>query len=347
MRYRLLGRTDLSVSEICLGSMTWGCQNSEADAHAQIDYALGQGVNFIDTAELYAVPPSAETQGRTEEYIGSWLAQTGRRDDIVLASKVTGPGIPWIRGGQTPIDRASIAAALDSSLKRLRTDRIDLYQLHWPNRPHYHFGGVWKFDASRTDAAATAANFIDILETLRDLVTAGKIRHIGLSNESAWGLMKYLALAESRDLPRMASIQNEYNLTCRIFEPDLAEACLMEDVGLLAYSPLSTGAISGKYLDGKIPPGSRRSMAQRHNHRANPVADAAIADYIALADKHGLDVCQMAIAFACAQPFMASVIIGATNMDQLKTNIAAKDIALSADVVAGIAEIRRRYPVPY
>lgn len=347
MEFRNLGRTGLRVSSICLGTMTWGSQNSEAEGHEQMDYALDQGINFFDTAELYPVPPAAETQGLTEKYVGTWFAARKNRDKIILASKMVGTGLAWIRSGDTPINRQSLTQALEGNLKRLQTDYIDLYQLHWPNRAHYHFGGVWNFDAARNDAAKEKEDFLEILETLAGFIKQGKIRHFGLSNDTAWGVMQYLKLAEQHDLPRIASIQNEYNLTCRIFEPDLSEISLMEDVSLLAYSPLSTGAISGKYLNGQIPEGSRRSLKQRHNHRANPVADAAITDYIEVAKKHSLDVCQMALAFGLSRPFMTSVIIGATNMDQLRSNIAAKDIKLSTEVLADIELVRRKYPIPY
>ena len=231
MKYKTLGRTDLKVSEICLGTMTWGCQNTEGDAHEQIDYAVDEGINFFDTAELYAVPPSPDTQGKTETYIGSWFAKSGKRGQVVLASKIAGHGLPWIRGGNTPINRESLKQALEGNLKRLQTDYIDLYQLHWPNRPHYHFGGHWSFDASTQNAMREKEDFIEILETLQSFIREGKIRHWGVSNESAWGLMQYIALSEKLNLPRVATIQNEYSLTCRIFEPDLSEICLMEDVG--------------------------------------------------------------------------------------------------------------------
>lgn len=347
MEYRNLGRTGLKVSSLCLGTMTWGSQNSEAEGHAQMDYAVEQGINFFDTAELYPVPPAAETQGLTEKYVGSWFAKRKNRDQIILASKMVGTGLPWIRGGDMPIDKHSLTEALEGNLKRLQTDYIDLYQLHWPNRAHYHFGAVWNFDASKNEAAKEKESFLEILETLAGFIKEGKIRHFGLSNDTAWGVMQYLKLSESHNLPRLASIQNEYNLTCRIFEPDLAEISLMEEVSLLAYSPLSTGAISGKYLNGQIPEGSRRSLKQRHNHRANRIADAAISAYIKVAEKHGLDVCQMALAFGLSRAFMTSVIIGATNLEQLSSNIAAKDLKLSGEVLSDIEAVRRDYPIPY
>lgn len=347
MQLRRLGKTDLRVSEIGLGTMTWGSQNTREDAFAQMDYAFENGVNFFDTAELYPVPPSAETYTRTEQIIGEWLKDRNCRDRIVLATKIAGPGMGWIRNGQSRLDRANVIAAVEASLKRLNTSHIDLFQLHWPNRPHYHFGQHWTFDPSGQDSAALIENFHEVLETLHDLIQLGKIRHIGLSNESAWGLMRYLRLAEEKRLPRIASIQNEYSLTCRIFEPDLAEIALMEEVGLLAYSPLSTGAISGKYLNGALPPGSRRTLGQRHTHRANPMTDMAIAAYINVAKSYHLDVCQMALAFILGKPFVASALIGATSMEQLKTNIASAQLQLTTEVIRDIEAVHRQFPLPY
>ncbi len=347
MQFRQLGRTDLSVSALCLGTMTWGSQNTQDEAFEQMDYAVAQGINFFDTAELYPVPPSAETYARTEEMIGAWFAERGMRDKIILASKIAGPALPWIRDGKTRIDRAQVITALEASLKRLKTSYVDLYQLHWPNRSSYHFGQYWNYNPGSVDAKAELENFHEVLETLHDLIRLGKIRHIGLSNETAWGLMRYLRLAEDKNLPRVVSIQNEYSQTCRIFEPDLAEISMHEGVGLLGYSPLTTGAISGKYLNGQIPAGTRRSLPQRNVHRANPIADMAIAGYINVARSHRLDVCQMALAFALSRPFMTSVIIGATKMEQLESNIAALDVRLSPEVLKDIEAVRRQFPVPY
>lgn len=252
MKQNLLGRTGISVSEICLGTMTWGTQNTEAEAHQQMDYAIENGVNFFDTAELYPTTPvSAETQGRTEEYIGSWFEKTGRRDQVVLATKVAGSGRDYIRGGRD-IDAAAIREAVDTSLKRLKTDYIDLYQVHWPNRGTYHFRGAWGFDASGQDKKRTLAEITEKLETLGELVKAGKIRAIGLSNESAWGTQKYIDIAEAKGLPRVATIQNEYNLLYRSFDLDMAEVAHHEDVGLLAYSPLAAGLLTGKYQNSTL-----------------------------------------------------------------------------------------------
>jgi aryl-alcohol dehydrogenase-like predicted oxidoreductase len=346
MEYRILGRTDLEVSLIGLGTMTWGRQNSEAEGHEQMDYALAQGINFFDTAEMYAVPPSPDTYGRTESIIGTWFAKNKNRDKVILASKIAGPGLSWVRGGKEKIDRKNIHAAVDASLKRLQTGYIDLYQLHWPNREDYHFGNYWNY-LPRFNTEETEENFLDTLEGLNDMVKAGKIRYAGLSNETAWGTMKYLDLAAKHGLPRMQSIQNEYSLICRRFDHDLSEIAIHEDVGLLAWSPLCRGILSGKYLDGARPPGARLSIDTRQEHRDSPQTTAAVRSYIDVAKKHGLDVCQMAIAFVNSKPFTTSTLIGATTMAQLKNNIAAIDLKLSDDVFADIEKIRRINPVPY
>jgi len=345
MEYRKLGHTDIDVSLICLGTMTWGCQNTEEQAHEQMDYALERGVNFWDTAELYAVPPEEHTQGLTETYIGNWFAKTGRRDEVVLASKIAGPGFPWIRGGAA-IDKQQLNNALEGSLKRLQTDYIDLYQLHWPNRGNYHFGQQWDFNP-KFNPDSVRENFLEVLETLDGFIKEGKLRAIGLSNETAWGTSQYLHLAEEKGLPRMASIQNEYSLLCRLFEPDLAEIALAEDCGLLAWSPLATGMISGKYLDGARPKGSRWSIEGRIIHRDTPQAQAAVRAYMDIAAKHGLDVCQMALAFVNQQPFVTANIIGATTMEQLKTNIDSIDVKLSDEVLRDIEKVYRDYPMPF
>ena len=345
MKYKTLGRTDLDVSLIGLGTMTWGRQNTQNDGFEQMDYALAQGVNFFDTAEMYAIPPTAETYGKTETIIGNWFATRKNRDKVILASKIAGPGTKWIRNGDI-INKKNILLALDDSLKRLKTDYIDLYQLHWPNRGSYHFGQIWNY-APRFDKAAVEANFIEVLETLNDLIQAGKIRHIGLSNETAWGMSKWLELSEKHNLPRMASIQNEYSVMARHFEPDLSEIAIHEDCGLLAWSPLTRGMISGKYLDGAMPEGSRFSIETRVEHRTHPQTDATIRAYIELAKQHNLDVCQMALAFVNQQPFVTSNLIGATTMEQLKSNIASIDIELSQDVLTGIHAIRRQHPMPF
>lgn len=342
MKKNKLGRTDVEVTEICLGTMTWGQQNSEAEAHAQIDYALEQGVNFMDTAEMYAVPPTAESYGKTEEYIGSWFKNTGKRDQWILASKMAGPGRPWVRDGARPTI-PTMREAVDNSLKRLQTDYIDLYQIHWPTRGHYHFESYWDYDASTQNRETAVEQLREILEGADALIKEGKIRHLGLSNETAWGIMKYLSLSEAHGLPRVVSVQNEYSLLRRLYDHDLAELTHHEDVGLLAYSPLAAGVISGKYLGGALPEGTRGAWTggiYRHNEFSEP----AIRCYMNLARDHGLDVCQMALAFALSRPFMTSVIIGATSLEQLKSDIGAADITLDEEVLRGIASLNRRFP---
>jgi aryl-alcohol dehydrogenase-like predicted oxidoreductase len=346
MQYVTLGRTDIQVSNICLGTMTWGKQNNEADAHEQLDYALDQGINFIDTAEMYAVPPSADTYGKTETYIGTWLKNRPDRDKIILATKIAGGGMDWVRGG-APLSGKGIRIAIEDSLKRLQTDYVDLYQLHWTNRASYHFDRTWSFTPAAVPASEIEDHFMDCLTALNDLVKAGKIRHAGLSNETAWGTMKWVQLAEKHGLPRMQSIQNEYSLLRRLADLDLAEVCAFEDVSFLPWSPLATGILSGKYIGGVVPEGSRRSLAQRHNHRKHPIVDTATERYVALARQHGLDPSQMALAFVMQQPFVASTIIGATSMHQLKADIAAQDVTLSPEVLDGIAAIHRELPIPY
>ncbi|QRI64631.1 aldo/keto reductase [Shinella sp. PSBB067] len=346
MKYNPLGRTGISVSEICLGTMTWGSQNSEQDAHDQLDYAFSEGVNFIDTAELYPTTPlSPETYGDTERFIGSWMKARGNRDRIVLASKVAGPGRPYIRGG-APMSRAGILEAIDNSLSRLKTDYLDLYQLHWPNRGHYHFRNAWSYEPSRQDRAKVAAELLEILETVGELVKAGKVRALGLSNDTAWGTMQLLKLSEEKGLPRVASIQNEYNLLYRAYDLDFAEVSHHEDIGLLAYSPLAAGLLTGKYLDGARPEGSRLTKNGDLGGRYQPLQEPAVRAYVELAKENGLDPAQMALAFCLTRPFMASVIIGATTMEQLKTDIAAKDVTLSTEVMNGIRRIHRLYPAP-
>ena len=346
MKYKKLGRTGLDVSLICLGTMTWGKQNTQSEGHAQMDYALEQGINFFDTAEMYAVPPSADTYGATETIIGNWFAERKNRDQVILATKIAGPGLGWVRNGQNKIDRKNILAAVEGSLSRLKTDYIDLYQLHWPNRGSYCFQRHWDY-SPHFDRARTEDNFVEVLQTFDGLIKDGKIRHIGLSNETAWGTMKYLALAEKHNLPRMQSIQNEYSLLDRLFEPDLHEIALAEDCGLLAWSPLARGLLSGKYLGGKRPAGTRLAIDPRPENRDTPQANAAIEAYIKIAAKYGLDPCQMALAFVNSRPFVTANIIGATTMQQLKTNIDSVNLDLSKDVLDDIATVRRDYPIPY
>lgn len=340
MKSNPLGRTALRVTEICLGTMTWGSQNTEAEGHAQIDMALEAGINFMDTAELYAVPGSAQTSGRTEEIIGSWLARTGRRDQWIIASKIAGGGNAFIREGKRA-DGAAIRQALEGSLRRLRTDHIDLYQIHWPSRGHYNFEHSWTYAPHKQDTASVLDNIADMLETLDALVKEGKIGHVGVSNETTWGIAQWLRIAQERGLPRLVSVQNEYNLLRRHFDLDLAELSHHEDVGLLVYSALAAGLLTGKYAGGVTPPGSRKAY-QKGFWRLNPQSEAATADYVALARSHGLDPAQMAIAFALSRPFTTSVIIGATSTDQLANAIGAHRLTLSPEVLAGIEAIHRR-----
>ena len=344
MEYRRLGRTDIEVSRVCLGTMTFGQQNTETEAHDQLSLAIDQGVNFIDAAEMYPVPPKPETQGLTERHIGSWLKATGLRDKLVIATKVVGAArdMKHIHGGNARLDGANIRAAVEDSLVRLGTDRIDLYQLHWPDRKTATFGQttyVHELDPEEVPIEST-------LDALAGLVEAGKIRAVGLSNETPWGTMRFLALAEQRGLPRVASIQNAYNLVNRTFEQGLAEVALREDCGLLPYSPLGGGTLSGKYLGGARPAGARMTLFTRFTRYDKPEAIEAIGRYVALAREHGLDPAQMALAFVHRQPFVTSTIIGATTTAQLKQDLAAFDLTLSAEVLAGIEAIHRAIPNP-
>lgn len=344
MEYRVLGRTDLRVSVICLGTMTWGEQNTENEAHEQLDYALSQGVNFIDTAELYPVPPMAGTCGRTERYIGSWLRQRNNRDQVILASKVAGRAewIDHIRGGKQCLDRGNIEQALHDSLQRLGTDYLDLYQLHWPDRNTNFFGRLGYEHQDDEEEVRLA----ETLEVLNDLVRAGKVRHIGLSNETPWGTMRFLALAEQLGMARMVSVQNPYNLLNRSYEVGMAEISIREDCGLLAYSPLGFGVLSGKYLHGEQPDGARLTLWERFDRYSNEQARAATGAYVELARQHGLDPAQMALAFVNSRRFVTSNIIGATTMDQLRSNIASIDLQLDTGTLAGIEDIHRRFPSP-
>ena len=350
MRRRPLGRTGIEVSALCLGSMTWGSQNDDAEAAAQIDRALERGVNFIDTAEMYPTTPlRPETQGRTESAIGAWLAASGRRDEIVIATKVTGNGREALDGGGD-ITGKKIRASFEGSLRRLGTDLIDLYQLHWPNRGSYHFRGNWTYDPSdqtdRYGREAVRDNIRDVLETCAALIEEGKLRAIGLSNESAWGILQFLDVAERDGLPRVASVQNEYNLMNRLFDTDLAEVAHHEDVGLLAFSPLAAGILSGKYADGELPGGSRRTLDGKLGGRWTANSERAAAAYAALAREHGLEPAQLALAFCLDRPFMTSVIIGATDAAQLDTNLAAAEVTLTDELKAGIAALHRDHPAP-
>lgn len=332
------------VSELCLGTMTFGEQNTEAEAHAQLDMALAAGINFIDAAEIYPVPPRAETQGLTERYIGTWLQQRGGRDRLVLASKVAGPGawVGYLRDGQPRLDRTNIVAALDASLARLQTDYLDLYQVHWPDRETNYFGKLG-YEPVADDQSVP---LLETLEALDEQVKAGKVRHIGLSNETPWGMMTFLRLAEQHGLARPVSIQNPYNLLNRTFEIGLAEAALRERCGLLAYSPLAFGVLSGKYLNGVRPPGARLTLFERFSRYSNAEAERAATAYVTLARDHGLDPAQMALAWVTSRPFVTSNIIGATTLEQLASNLASLDLTLSDELIVGIEAIHREQPNP-
>jgi aryl-alcohol dehydrogenase-like predicted oxidoreductase len=347
MEYRPLGRTGLKVSVICLGTMTWGQQNTEAEGHEQMDYALDRGVNFFDTAELYSIPPKPETQGSTERIIGSWFKSRGKRDKVILATKVVGrTQMAWFRDGHVPaeLSRAQMTQALDNSLKRLQTDYIDLYQLHWPDRPM-----PWGSNPTIYRASDYQGDNIPIEETLAvlgDFVKAGKVRHAGLSNESAWGTMRFLQAADTRGLPRVVSIQNAYNLLNRTYEVALAEIGMREQVGLLAYSPLAQGFLSGKYRNGAKPANARLTLFGRGQRYERPGAAEAIDAYCRLAEEHGLDPAQMALAFVNAQPFVAANIIGATSMKQLEADIDSIHVSLTPEVRNGIDAIHQRHLNP-
>lgn len=333
MDYRTLGRTDLSVSEICLGTMTFGQQNTESEGHAQLDMALDHGVNFIDTAELYAIPPKAETYGATESIIGSWLEQRGRRDEVVLASKVAGrSGNDWFRpdGNGARLTPEQIRYAVEGSLRRLKTDYLDLYQVHWPDRKINLFGegGTTFRELTKTDEVPIA----ETLGGLDKLVEEGKIRYVGVSNETPWGVSQYLAASHEKNLTRVASIQNAYNLLNRTYEMGLAEMGLREDIGLLAYSPLGQGYLTGKYLDGARPAGARTTLFNRGQRYEKPGVDQAVRGYIAIAQEAGIDPTQLALEFVTSRPFVTSNIIGATTLEQLKVILESVHVQITSDI---------------
>lgn len=347
MRQIPLGRTGLAVSEFCLGTMTWGTQTDAATAHAQLDRALAAGIDFVDTAEMYPVNPvAAETVGLTETILGAWLAKSGRRDALTIATKITGAGSRAVRDG-APIDGAALVAAAEASLRRLRTDRIDLYQLHWPNRGSYHFRQHWGYDPSGQDRTATRAHIDDVLGAAARLFEAGKIRAFGLSNETAWGTLQWLAAATAGGGPRVASIQNEYSLLCRHFDTDLAEVSVNEAVPLLAYSPLAAGLLSGKYAGDVTPENSRRARAPALGGRITPRVFEAVAAYLGIATRHGFDPCQMALAWLRTRPFATIPILGATTVAQLDNALAAIDLTLGDAVLAEIDAAHRAHPMPY
>lgn len=344
MKYTTLPTTDIKVSKICLGTMTWGRQNTEADGHEQMDYALERGVNFWDTAELYSVPATPETYGATEKIIGNWFKKTGKRDQVVLASKIAGGGdyTAHIRSGK--FGRKNITEAIEGSLKRLQTDYIDLYQLHWPDRGVNCFG---LRDYPYKTSAKEAENHLEILETLNDFVKQGKIKHVGLSNETPWGTMKYLQTAKDHNLPRMVTIQNSYSLIHRGYEVGMSEVSMREDIGLLAYSPLAQGVLSGKYLNGGQPEGARGTLFPRFIARyMTDGSQKAVAEYLKIAEKHGLTLTQLSLAYINQLPFVTSNIIGATKMSQLKENIDSINIELSEEILKEIEAVHAAIPNP-
>ncbi len=344
MQYSFLGRTDIKVSRLCLGTMTWGEQNSESEAHAQLDYATGAGINFIDSAELYPVPPRAETQGRTEEYIGTWLKKRKARDQFIIATKICAQAdwIPYLRDGQARLDRRNIETGLHDSLRRLQTDYVDLYQVHWPERDTNFFSKLGYVHNPDKDGIPIAES----LAILGDFVKAGKIRHIGISNETPWGIAEYLRVAREHNLPRIVSIQNPYSLLNRTFEIGAAEFAHREQVGLLAYSPLGFGVLTGKYRHGARPRDARITLFSRFSRYVNELGIKSTDLYTELARSHGLDPAQMALAFVHSRPFLTSTIIGATSMQQLKSNIASFDIILSSRILEDIEDIHTQHPNP-
>jgi len=346
MQFNTLGNSNLKVSQICLGTMTYGEQNSQQEAFEQLDYAVSQGINFIDTAELYAIPPKAETYGATEAIIGNWLAKRGRRDDLVLASKIAGPGADWvghIRKGKSRFDDKNISEALDNSLQRLQTDYLDLYQLHWPERQTNYFG---KLGYQHNAAEEAMTPVIETLQALEKQIKAGKIRYIGLSNETPWGLMQFISVAKAMNLTIIASVQNPYSLLNRTYEIGCAEISYRENIPLLAYSPLGFGVLTGKYLHNNAPANAGMSLLPHYARYSNPQAVQATQSYVDLAQQHQLDPAQMALAYVNSRPFVAATIIGATSMEQLKTNIGSDQLMLSDEVVASIEDIHKTLPNP-
>ena len=343
MKYRKLGNTDLDVSVICLGTMTYGEQNTQNEGFEQMDYALEQGINFFDTAELYAIPPRKETYGKTEEIIGNWFKKKKNRSKVILATKVSGPGLNWIRGGENQYNKKNLNEAVNQSLKRLQTDYIDLYQLHWPERKSNYFGklGYEHKDDNEWN------EFEDILISLNEIIKSGKINYIGLSNETAWGLSKFLEISKLKNLPRVVSVQNPYNLLNRTYEIGLAETSIRENSGLLAYSPLASGILSGKYRNGSLPEGSRMKLfGDRFPRYKTKNSNNAVEEYYKIAKMHNLNLAQMSLKFCELQPFMTSVIIGATTMEQLKTDIESVNVKLTDEVMKQINEVQETYTNP-
>ncbi|SBS38230.1 L-glyceraldehyde 3-phosphate reductase [Marinomonas spartinae] len=350
MKYVPLGRTGLEVSRVCLGTMTWGTQNTQADADEQIEYALDNGVNFMDTAEMYSVPPTKESYGKTETIIGDWLSrQPSRRQDFILATKIAGPGMSHVRDGSN-ISGKAVIEAVDASLKRLQTDYIDLYQLHWPNRttPHFskHFPGAVRF--TNVDRDEQSIQMLDILQGLEACIKAGKIRHFGLSNDTTWGINEFIRLSDKHNLPRAASIQNEFSLLHTKDWPYLVENCVHEDVAYLPWSPLAAGSLTGKYLNGARPEGSRWTYAQRNGlFRDTPLVEKAVTQYLEVAAKHNMTPAQLALAWCDQVDGVTSTIIGATSLAQLKEDMAAFDMVLSEEALSDIMAVLKEYPVPF
>lgn len=342
-----LGRSDIHVSDWCLGTMTFGNQTAQPDAHRQIDMALDAGINFLDTAEMYPVNPvRAETVGGSERMIGEWINANGRRDDLVIATKVSGDNPGWVRDGKG-YDGAVITEAIDGSLARLQTDVIDLYQMHWPMRGSYMFRQNWTYDPSGQNRQQTLDHMMDVLGALGAAVKAGKIRQIGMSNESAWGMTKWVDCAADAGLPRMASVQNEYSLMCRLYDTDLAEVAANEDITLLSFSPLAAGLLTGKYQGGAVPDGSRMSIGPQMGGRMTPRTLTAVQAYLDVAAKHGIDPVHMAMAWQASRPFPVSAIFGATTAAQLAHLLEGRDLVLSDAVLADIDQAHRAHPMPY
>tara|TARA_B100000401_G_scaffold333364_1_gene232492 strand:- start:1657 stop:2694 length:1038 start_codon:yes stop_codon:yes gene_type:complete len=343
MKFKKLGNTDLNVSLICLGTMTWGTQNSESDAFEQMDYSVEKGVNFFDTAELYSVPPTPESFGKTEKMIGNWFEKRKNRKKIILASKVAGPRCDWIRGGGNNYTEKKIGEAIDESLKRLKTDYIDLYQLHWPERSTNCFG-IREFQLNKEEKEWN--NFESVLQALDKFIKKGKIRYIGMSNETPYGLSKYLEISKNKKLPRMMSVQNPYSLVNRTYEIGMSEISIREKCGLLVYYPLAAGALSGKYRNGKMPKNSRLALFKGWERMINPLAMKAYDEYYKLAKENNITMVQLAQAFVNSRPFVTSNIIGATTMDQLKENIGSIDIKLNKEILDKINLIHNNNPNP-
>jgi aryl-alcohol dehydrogenase-like predicted oxidoreductase len=343
MKFRKLGNTNLNVSLICLGTMTWGTQNSEKDAFEQMDYSIDQGINFFDTAELYSVPPTKDSYGKTETMIGNWFEKRKNRDKIILASKIAGPGLDWIRGGKNSFSEKKIEEAIDNSLKRLKTDYIDLYQLHWPERSTNCFGRrEYKVDKNEGEWN----DFENVLQSLEKFIKNGKIRYIGVSNETPYGLSKYLEISKNKNLPRMMSVQNPYSLVNRTYEIGMSEISIREKCGLLVYYPLASGALSGKYRNGQMPKNARMTLFKGWERMLNPLAMKAYDEYYKLSKENNMTMVQLAQAFVNSRPFVTSNIIGATSMDQLKENIDSIKVELTEEIMEKINLIHNNNPNP-